>query len=1229
MKRVPFLKHLCIIFVMIIAAAMVQAQTCSLTMSVVTTDSRCKATGTIAVSVTGGSGNYNYTVTGPSFTTNTSSSNIGGLSAGVYKLNVKDISSNCTVSQTGIVVAGNYKDPRFTLNAVDETCQDAGNGSISVSNIQYGRAPFLFRIVAPSASNVGLSNGTGVFNNLAAGHYTIQLSDSCGGIQTRVATIAHYSWTATLAAFSKPTCDSFQISVTAADGKGNTNISNPALFTGFVYGATVTPGDTVWSGNRTFRILKGNKRNGMVVVKDGCGNYRYIAIADNTKPNANASVNISNQACSDYTASITGQQNLTSPQYCLYDNTNTQVSCNTTGVFNNIPYGLNYYITIKDICYDTSFTRPFIAYQALPYADNAVAITNRTCSGFTATTPSWSNMTNPQFCIKDSDNIVVSCNTTGVFTNLPYGPYCLVITDPCTGGVITRCFTERIPKPAVSSVIASNKSCATFTATVVGQANTTNPQYCLYDANNALVGCNTTGIFNNLAYGSYCMHMQNDAACYDTTIISCFSVGAPAPSAATTVAISNKACTTFSASITGQQNFNNPQYCLFDAANTQVACNSTGVFNGIDYGSYCIKIKNDPACFDTTITRCFTISVPQPAVAATVTISNKACTTFSATVGGLSNITNPQFSLFDITNTLVGTNTTGVFNNLPFGDYCVHIKNDASCFDTTIIRCFQQYGASLGVSASSTASCTLGNSNLRIVVSNGVGPFTATVYNPGGAIEAVYTGGSTTININDIAGLPAGVQYKVVIESACEKDSVNITPVKNTLNRNIDANAKCPGGRWLNGSGDLLVTAQFSAGTVTPSISAKNGVPVTINYSSVSGDNYTFNDMEPATYVVKYWLNVCGGTAVYDTFALDPYDYPNLDKSAVYQCNNNNFSVSAAVTGGVAPYTYEVIGSMPSAPSIIAGPQAAATFSIGNGVNYSLVRLRAIDACGNATINDASILPLANTIVTASSNCYYTDINLSVDTVANATYTWYKKTSYKDSVLVSNNQTHTIPYLLPSDTGTYVSVMSVNNGCLTKVSSFHISGMCGGLLAVNGLTFNAAMEKDNVQVKWTTLKAFNASKFFIEKSTDGQSFTAIGSAAVAFNNSTSASQYFFADLHPVTGKNFYRLRIISTNGKVSYSDIATVYKKGTVSVSVMPNPVAESFTIKFQPAGNSNYAVQLMSADGKTVMNYSYAVRLGDAKTIQRPAAVTTGVYYLVVVNQANNDKEVIKLFFK
>lgn len=1228
MKRVSFLKNMFRIVIMMgLFVSTAKAQICSLSMSVTTAESRCKATGSIIVTVSSGSGNYNYTVTGGSLSTNTSSNIIGGLEAGTYSVKVKDITTGCTAEQTNIIVGGSYQDPRFTLTTTNTTCYNSATGSIAVSNLQYGRGPFTFTIIAPSAAAVGTSNATGIFNNLPSGNYSVQLSDSCGGLQTRITTISNYTWNFTVGAVTKPSCDSMQVTLTATDYLGNTNNGNPA-FNGFMYGISFTAGDTIWSSAKTFTAFKGNKRNGTAIVKDMCGNYEYLAVTDNQVPNINGWVNTGNLTCSGFDASIGGQQNLTNPNYCLYTNSAALIGCNSTGSFSNVAYG-SYYIEIKDVCYDTTFRRYFSVSQPIGTAGATVTVSNRTCSGFDVTAPS-TTISNPQYCLKDSNNAVVACNTTGVFINIPYGPYCMVITDPCSGGFITRCFIERKGKPALSNIAITNKICGSFTASAIGASNTSNPQYCLYDSLNNLVGCNTTGIFNNLPYGSYCMHLKNDPLCYDTTIVSCFTVLKPVPSVDANASISNKACATFSAAITGQQNTSNPQFCLYDNSNNLINCNTTGQFDNIPYGSYCIQMKNDSACYDTTITRCFTVTAQLPYVSAMPKLYNLACTTFSASIGRRSNLTNPQYCLYDNSNNLVSCNTIGTFDNIPYGSYCIKVKNDPACYDTTISVCFTQAPIVMSVTGSSDPSCvTVGNTNLHIKVGNGTAPYTYTVYDPAGNWISAYTGNNgTSVDFWDLPALPANAKYKVVVQSACSKDSVYVQPAVYSLTKSINGNSKCPGGLWLNGAGDLIVSASFSGGAVLPSITQKNGSPFVMNYSSVNGSNYTFSDMEPAIYTIQYYMPTCN-RSVYDTYTLKPYAYPDLTKSAVYQCNNNNFSVSAAVTGGVAPFTYEIIGSLPALPSIAAAPQNAPTFAISNGVNYSLVRLRATDACGNATINDASILPLANTLVTASSDCYYNAINLSVDTVANATYTWYKKTSAVDSVVVSNNQTHTIPYLLPTDTGTYVNVMSVNSGCLTKISSFRVTGMCGGLLAVNGLTFGGQLDKDNVQLKWTTRRSFDASRFVVERSADAVNFKEIGSAAVSSSNAIAESQYYFGDVNATAGKNFYRLRIIRSNGKIAYSDVVTISKKGTVSVSVMPNPVAESFTIKFQPVNGANYAVSLMSADGKVMMNSNYAVRPGDARTIQRPGMVATGVYYLVVTNQSTNEKDIIKLFFK
>jgi len=1227
MKTHSIIYQICLVVIMGLFLNTIKAQTCTLGISSTTNDSKCKATGSINVHMTNGSGQYNYTVTSGSYTITTSANIIGGLKPGTYSIKVKDIVSGCTVQQDNVVLGGNYQDPRFQLNVTDVTCPNGNDGSISVSGVQYGQAPFNYTIVAPSASNTGASNPTGVFTGLIPGNYSVQLSDSCGGLQTRVITVANYNWFIDSYTISKIGCVIANASIFLKDNKGNINTSG-STFNGFLYGVVNGPGDTTWTNSYSSYFFIGTKRTVTLVAKDNCGNVKSVNWNDTSIPNVSAVINTSAFTCSGFTATVTGQSNLTTPQYCLYDNLNNQLTCNTTGQFTNIGFG-SYCIQIRDNCYDTTITRCFTVAQPVPVVNATIATSNLACADFTATVTGQQNLFNPQYCVKDSDNVVIACNTTGVFNNLMYGPYCIDITDGCTGTVITRCFTQRKLKPTLSTAITfTNTGCTTVTASVGGQANITNGQYCIYDVNGIQISCNTTGVFNNLPYGTYCIQIQNDPACYDTTILRCFTVGMPVPSVSGTVSITSKTCTSFTASITGQLNLNNPQYCLYDNSNTLIICNSTGQFTNLAYGAYCIQVHNDGACFDTTIQRCFSVAVPVPAVGATVNITNKACSGFSATITGQANLTSPQYCLYDNNDSVIACNSTGLFDNVAYGSYCIKVVN--TCYDTTITRCFTVNPSPIVLNVTSTASCTIGTTTLGVTISNGVSPYTINVYHPGGMLVSTVTTASASASINGLSGLPVGFTYKIVVMGNCgSKDSTNITPVASSLTRVINANSKCPGGAWQNGSGDLLVNVQYSGGTATPSVISKDGVTVSMPYTTQSGSNFTFSTMEPATYIIKYTLQGCA-TIVYDTFNLKSYTYPSLDQSAVYQCNNNNFSVSAAASGGLAPFSYEIIGSSPSSPSIMYPAQGSPVFAINNGTTYSVIRLRVMDACGNATINDASILPLGNTIVKASSDCMYNDISLTVDSIPNASYTWYKKTSATDSTLISSSQTYLITSLMPPDTGTYVCVVSVNSGCLTRISSFKITGACGGsLLAVNGLSFTAAPEKENVQLKWSTARGFDARSFIIERSIDGVSFKEIGSALVSSNNSISASQYFFSDINPVAGKNFYRLRIIRANGKIAYSDVELVSKKGKISVSVMPNPVAESFTIRFQPLTSANYNVSLVGADGKIILNSNYAVRPGDARTIQRPGSVATGIYYLVVLNQVTSEKDIIKLFFK
>jgi len=1177
------------------------SQTCpSLTFTYISSESRCTSTGSITVTVTSGAGNYNYKVIGPISTPFTSSNVITGLLPGNYQLVVRDINNNCENTQANVVVQGSYADPRFLLNSTDVTCA-GNNGTIDVYDVQYGRAPFDYTIVSPSPSNVGINNTTGHFTNLTPGEYAIQLRDSCGGIQVRRVTIESYSWWFENVDVTRVGCDSADVTIYLRDNKGNLN-SGSLSFAGFSYGIVRSIGDTLWKSSKSFRFYIGTQRSVRFVAKDNCNNISAYTwnVPNGTKPALSGSVAFSNNSCSTFTASVTGQQNLVSPNYCLRDNSNVVIACNANGIFDNIPYG-SYCITTTDNCYDTTVTRCFTQTKPTPGVAANITADTYSCTTFRASVTGQANLTNPNYCLYDNSNIQLACNTTGIFPTLTYATYTITIQNGCLDTTITRNFTVAKPLPTLLNVSNSNGNCATFTATATG-SNLVNPQYCLFDTSGNVIICNTTGIFTGIANGSYCVRA---VSCGDSTNSICFSGTAPIPSVNNIVQISNKTCTSFKASITGQANLTNPQYCLYDDNNIELDCNSTGIFSLLPYGSYCIKIT-DTVCNDTVITRCFSASPPTPTINGTIAKSNLGCTTFTATVSG-TNLTSASYILFDALNIPIDTNSNGIFTNLPYGAYCAEIHD--GCIDT-IMKVCGIFSLNQSVSVTSSKNCTFDYTSLQINFSNSVAPYTIKIYHPNGLLLRDTSTTNVSTTITSLPALSTGLKYKVVgIDNCGFKDSVQITPQATHITKLAIANSKCPSSTWQNGSGDLTVNCSSNLYSVTPKIIYKNGIPHTLNYSSNIGTSFVFSDIEPATYVVEYTMQNCTGK-LYDTVSVAPYSYPSQNNSAVYQCDNNSFSVGAVVTGGVGPYEYEIIGSLPTSPSINTSPQLSPVFAINNGTTYALIRLRTIDACGNATLNDVSVLPLQNIAVSANTTCLYNNVTLSVDAIPNATYRWYYKSTATDSTLLDDSIAYNIPFLEPEETGTYVCKVSINNDCLIRATYFNLTGDCGHTLLNSSIKLKVKEAGSGNQLTWFSNNK-DQREFIIERQTENSSqFLVIGKVAIQ----TSGS-YSFTDKDPSGGISLYRLKVISNQTTV-YSNIVKI-SSATGHVLAYPNPVRNKISLSFKGTMPANYKLQLINAAGQLVHQEELKNVIGGLHTINRTGAMQPGIYLLKMISSS------------
>lgn len=1287
------------------------SQNCTnLTVSYSATESRCIATGTLQITASGGSGNFNYKVAGPTTTAFTSSSTITGLQPGTYTLTVRDIVANCNLDVNNVIITGSYSDPRFSLTSTDVTCGNGNDGTISVSSLQYGRSPFTYTIVAPSPSAVGTSNGTGTFTGLIPGTYSVQLMDSCGGMQTRSISIQNYSWSITSTAVSLLSCTVYHGLVGLTDSKGNTNASGTA-FNGFEYGVVNNPGDTNWFSSRSFFFDLMQKRSVTIVVKDRCGLIQSVNWNNTSVPSVFANATISSPTCSGFNATITGQQNLTNPTYSLIDNLGNPVAGqpnNSTGVFTNIPYG-SYCIRVTNTCYDTVITRCFTQAQAVPNVTGAVTVSNYTCTDVRATVTGQTNLTNPTYCLFNSLGVQIgACNSTGVFDNVPYGSYSIQVTDGCTGAVFTRTFNAvKRTRSVANNVTVNGYTCNTFNATITGQTNLTNPVYCLVDNLGAPVPgfpCNNTGVFSNLPYGQYCINITD--ACADTTIQRCVNITRPVPTLGASV-ISARTCTGFTATISGQANlYTGGVYCLLDNLGNPVVgipCNTTGVFTNVPYGSYCIQQTDN--CSGNVLTNCFTVTAPVPSVGPasitnrtcagfrvtvtsqqnlttpsfclfdnlnnqigacnstgifnvtgfgsyyitttdgctgavfntpftvtklvasvnTVNISNQSCNTFTADVVGETNLTSPHYYLKDNAGTVIANNTTGTFNSIPYGSYCIDITN--SCLDTTIQRCFTVAPNAITTTVTASPSCALTTSDITVQINSGFGPYTINVYDDLNNLVRTTSTASTNVVLSALPTIVIGQTFRVVVSSACGAPATQfVTAQRSVFTRTPTVIARCPSGTWANGSSDLQIIATTNLTSVNMSITQKNFAAAAINYSNRTGNTFLFTNLEPATYIVTYTFGGCVQT-VNDTIVVGPYQYPNLSQSAAYQCDNNSFSVGASVNGGVSPFSYEVIGSTPSAPSIVSGTQASPVFTITNGIQYSLVRLRATDACGNATLNDVSILPLANVVIRASSQCWYNDITLTTDTVPNATYTWFRKTSATDSVVVGNTVAYNIPYLLPGDTGVYVSRMSVNSGCLTKIASFNLVPNCGMLLPVKATLNGKAVNETANQLTWTAKDEQSVARYIIERSNNqnGQ-FEVVGTVN---SNQAVSSNYVFTDKNPLKEGNVYRLKIELGSGKFSYSNLIAIRSTGQSTITAYPNPVKDLLNINIRGNQNQNYRLSIYNNAGQVIHTATQLNLQNGTIQYRRDAKAKPGLYFLHVSNLTTGENNTYKIIFE
>ena len=184
-------------------------------------------------------------------------------------------------------------------------------------------------------------------------------------------------------------------------------------------------------------------------------------------------------------------------------------------------------------------------------------------------------------------------------------------------------------------------------------------------------------------------------------------------------------------------------------------------------------------------------------------------------------------------------------------------------------------------------------------------------------------------------------------------------------------------------------------------------------------------------------------------------------------------------------------------------------------------------------------------------------------------------------------------------------------------------------LPITLISFKASLNSNQtVKLNWNTSNEINTSKYIVEKSFSGVSFTPLDS--VISNNNIGQNNYTLTDFTPQKGINYYRLKQVDKNGVFVYSNVVSININSTEvnAVNVYPNPVRDILYLNINSNQAENVKIILSDIQGRVVLQQNKNLIKGNQLIDFSTQSLLKGSYFVTVnwINQQITQK-LIKLF--
>jgi hypothetical protein len=177
------------------------------------------------------------------------------------------------------------------------------------------------------------------------------------------------------------------------------------------------------------------------------------------------------------------------------------------------------------------------------------------------------------------------------------------------------------------------------------------------------------------------------------------------------------------------------------------------------------------------------------------------------------------------------------------------------------------------------------------------------------------------------------------------------------------------------------------------------------------------------------------------------------------------------------------------------------------------------------------------------------------------------------------------------------------------------------------VTFTGLEKSKKVELQWTLDRDNTLSKVVVEKGTSPSQFNAIGE--VWMGNATDKTNFNYSDIAGVSNVAYYRLKMITADGNVTYSNILTFRSAegGGQPFRVYPSVVNSSVTVAVKGDKTGAATFQLLDYAGRVVKQQNIIVQEGNNNVVVNDLGNINTGNYVVSLKTSDNQVHTQKIF--